>query len=122
MVCVRYLLTEDYYFFVLTRNFKSDPIESLFGSLRMTFGCNDMLNVRAALSVFEKLLKTVIVASNAASNIAHKECIAMSGPVLADTLSSAQLASASAPKPPLRSTVQAVPQLPSARLVLQTSY
>nr|XP_050042076.2 uncharacterized protein LOC126539322 [Dermacentor andersoni] len=117
VVCVRYLLTEEKFSFVLTRKFNSDPNESLFGCLQMSSGCNDMLDVRAALSGLEKLLKTRIAVSNAASNIAHKE--RMSGHILHDTLSSAQPASASAPMPPLTSTVQAVPQLSRARLPLQ---
>ncbi|XP_050032440.1 uncharacterized protein [Dermacentor andersoni] len=106
VACVRYLLTEEKFSFVLTRKFNSDPIESLFGSLRMSSGCNDMLDVRAALSGLEKLLKTGIAVSNAASNIAHKECGAMSGHILSSM-------------PPLPSTVQAVPKLSRARLALQ---
>ncbi|KAH8037906.1 hypothetical protein HPB51_018394 [Rhipicephalus microplus] len=44
VVCIKYLLTEEKFLFVLTRKFNSDPIESLFGTLRMSSGCNDMLN------------------------------------------------------------------------------
>lgn len=76
-----------------------------------------MWDVRAALSGLDKLLQTVIAASNAASNIALKEHAAMSGHVVDGKLSSAQRASASIPV--LTSTVQAVPQLLRARLVLR---
>ncbi|KAH9360812.1 hypothetical protein HPB48_002826 [Haemaphysalis longicornis] len=53
------------FMFVLTRHFNSDPIESLFGTLRMYSGSNDVLDARAALSRLEKMLKTGIAASNA---------------------------------------------------------
>ncbi|XP_049272289.1 uncharacterized protein LOC125758736 [Rhipicephalus sanguineus] len=57
VACIKYLLTEEKFLFVLTRKFNSDPIESLFGTLRMSSGCNDMLDVRSVLSGLEKVLK-----------------------------------------------------------------
>ncbi|KAH7986172.1 hypothetical protein HPB49_026095 [Dermacentor silvarum] len=76
--CIKYLLTEEKFLFVLTRKFNSDPIESLFGTLRMSAGCNDMLNVRSVLSGLEKVLKTGIAASSVTSNVAHSERAQMS--------------------------------------------
>uniref|UniRef100_A0A147BC10 Putative transposase protein n=1 Tax=Ixodes ricinus TaxID=34613 RepID=A0A147BC10_IXORI len=69
--CVRHLLTKEHYLFVLTRKFSSDPIESLFGTLRRSVGCNDQLDVRSTLSGLEKMLKTGIATASRASNVAH---------------------------------------------------
>lgn len=55
--CIRYLLSTEEFHFVLTRKFSSDPIESLFGTLRRSVGCNDQLDVRAVISGLEKVLK-----------------------------------------------------------------
>ncbi|KAH9361988.1 hypothetical protein HPB48_014927 [Haemaphysalis longicornis] len=71
--CIRYLLKTENFMFVLTRNFNSDLIELLFGTLRMSAGSNDVLDVRAALSGLQKMLKTGIAASNALSIVAHAQ-------------------------------------------------
>ncbi|KAL1441843.1 hypothetical protein MTO96_008235 [Rhipicephalus appendiculatus] len=42
--CIQFLLNECDFMFVLTRKFSSDPIESLFGFLRRTAGCNDVMD------------------------------------------------------------------------------
>ncbi|KAH7958919.1 hypothetical protein HPB49_006517 [Dermacentor silvarum] len=78
VACIKYLLTEEKFLFVLTRKFNSDPIESPFDTLRMSAGCNDMLNVRSVLSGLEKVLKTGIAASSVTSNVAHSERAQMS--------------------------------------------
>lgn len=88
VACTKYLLREERFFFVLTRRFNSDPIESLFGTLRMSSGCNDTLDVRAALSGLEKVLKTGIATANAASNVAHSEVVVMSGSLPANASAS----------------------------------
>ncbi|KAH9368850.1 hypothetical protein HPB48_004349 [Haemaphysalis longicornis] len=59
--------------FLLTHKFNSDPIESLFGTLRMSAGSNDVLGVRAALPGLHKMLKAEIAASNALSNVTHAQ-------------------------------------------------
>lgn len=43
--CIHYLHLTEKFHFVLTRKFSSDPIESLFGTLRRSVGCNDQLDV-----------------------------------------------------------------------------
>lgn len=106
VACTKYLLTEEKFLFVLTRKFNSDPIESLFGTLRMSSGCNDMLNVRSVLSGLEKVLKTGIAASSATSNVAHSEC--------AVNVSTGTLPTEASPSP-----AQQLPQLQRAALVLQ---
>ncbi|KAH8039806.1 hypothetical protein HPB51_008914 [Rhipicephalus microplus] len=67
--CIQFLLNECDFTFVLTRKFSSDPIESLFGFLRRTAGCNDVMDVRSAVSGLEKILKTGIVTSSDRSNV-----------------------------------------------------
>ncbi|KAG0443010.1 hypothetical protein HPB47_015386 [Ixodes persulcatus] len=68
--CIRYLLREREFGFVLTRKFSGDPLEALFGFLRRTAGCNDALNMRATLNGLEKMLKTGLIASSNQSNVA----------------------------------------------------
>ncbi|KAH8026692.1 hypothetical protein HPB51_024191 [Rhipicephalus microplus] len=105
VACIKYLLTEETFLFVLTRKFNSDPIESLFGTLRMSSGCNDMLNVRSVLQGLEKVLKTGLAASSMASNVAHRECAQMSTGTLLTEASP--------------SLTQQLPQLQRAACVLQ---
>lgn len=81
------LPTVENFRFALTQKFNSDPIESLFGILQRAAGCNDALDVCAALSGLQKVLKIGIVASNALSNVAHNEQTVMSQTV-SDTPSS----------------------------------
>ncbi|KAL1414067.1 hypothetical protein MTO96_000974 [Rhipicephalus appendiculatus] len=71
--CIRYLLLTERFHFVLTRKFSSDPVESLFGTLRRSVGCNDQLDVRAAISGLEKVLKTGIAATSQDSNVVRTE-------------------------------------------------
>ncbi|KAH8031788.1 hypothetical protein HPB51_020859 [Rhipicephalus microplus] len=44
-------------------------MESFFGFLRRTAGCNDLVDVRSALRGVEKMLKTGIVAASQKSNV-----------------------------------------------------
>lgn len=66
--CIRYLFTEEKFLFVLICKFNSGPIESLSGTLRVSYGCNDMLHFRS-LSGLEKVLKTGIAAFSMASDL-----------------------------------------------------
>ncbi|KAH6920485.1 hypothetical protein HPB50_028529 [Hyalomma asiaticum] len=79
--CIRFLLHRGFKF-VLTRKFSSDPIESLFGTLRRSAGCNDMLDVRSALSGLEKMLKTGIVAASSTSNVHSSSSFFSSGNII----------------------------------------
>ncbi|KAH6920113.1 hypothetical protein HPB50_028899 [Hyalomma asiaticum] len=119
VACTRYLLTEENFLFVLTRRFNSDPIESLFGTLRMSSGTNDMLDVRAALSGLEKILKTGIAAANVASNVAHAENVT-SAPLPGSASSSQPASTSSALVSSAANTdVQTPPSLKKAVVVLQ---
>ncbi|KAH6919543.1 hypothetical protein HPB50_029459 [Hyalomma asiaticum] len=79
--CIRFLLHRGFKF-VLTRKFSSDPIESLFGTLRRSAGCNDMLDVRSALSGLEKMLKTGIVAASSTTNVHSSSSFFSSGNII----------------------------------------
>lgn len=59
--CVRYLLEDKQFAFVLTRKFSSDQIEALFGFLRRSAGCHDQLDVKSAVTGLETILKIGIV-------------------------------------------------------------
>ncbi|KAH7979598.1 hypothetical protein HPB49_010001 [Dermacentor silvarum] len=71
--CIRYLLEEMSFHFVLTRKMSSDPIESFFGWLRKSAGSNDQTDVRAVLTGIEKTLKTGIASASNTSNIMAAE-------------------------------------------------
>ncbi|KAH6947863.1 hypothetical protein HPB50_021848 [Hyalomma asiaticum] len=79
--CIRFLLQRGFNF-VLARKFSSDPIESLFGTLRRSAGCNDMLDVSRALSGFEKMLKTGIVAASNTSSVHSSSSFFPSGNIV----------------------------------------
>ncbi|KAH6946725.1 hypothetical protein HPB50_014765 [Hyalomma asiaticum] len=99
--------------------FNSDPIESLFGTLRMSSGTNDMLDVRAALSGLEKILKTGIAAANVTSNVAHAESVT-SSPLPGSASSSQPVCTSSALVSSAANTdVQTPPSLKKAVVVLQ---
>ncbi|KAH6933855.1 hypothetical protein HPB50_018610 [Hyalomma asiaticum] len=78
--CIRFLLHRGFKF-VLTRKFSSDPIGSLFGTLRRSAGSNDMMDVRSALSGLEKMLKTGIVAASSTSNVHSSSSFFSSGAI-----------------------------------------
>ncbi|KAH6942939.1 hypothetical protein HPB50_012246 [Hyalomma asiaticum] len=69
VMCIRFLLTEKKFIFVLTRKFSSDPIEALFGFLRRTAGCNGAMDMTSVLCGMEKMLKTGIISSSLQSNV-----------------------------------------------------
>ncbi|KAH8033744.1 hypothetical protein HPB51_015776 [Rhipicephalus microplus] len=69
----RHLLSRENFRFVLSRKFNSDPIESLFGTLRKSLGSNDTLDVRSVMSGLEKLLKMGIAAGPEGSNVLHEQ-------------------------------------------------
>ncbi|KAH8021746.1 hypothetical protein HPB51_016810 [Rhipicephalus microplus] len=102
-----------------TLRFNSDPIESLFATLRMSSGTNDMLDVRAALSGLEKILKTGIAAANVTSNVIHTESVT-SAPLPGSTSSSQLVCTSSALVSSSANTdVQTPPSLKKAVVVLQ---
>ncbi|KAH9384421.1 hypothetical protein HPB48_026428 [Haemaphysalis longicornis] len=82
MQCMRLLLSELRFQFVLTRKLSSDPTESFFGILLRCAGCNDMLDVRSTRCGIEKVLKTGIVASSKSSNVSSSTYFCSSHPIV----------------------------------------
>lgn len=68
VMCVKFLL-ESGFFYVLTRNLSSDPVELLFSALRQMAGGNDCLDARAVTFSLEKVLRTGIMCASQASNV-----------------------------------------------------
>ncbi|KAL1462049.1 hypothetical protein MTO96_043244 [Rhipicephalus appendiculatus] len=68
VLCVKYLLESGFYY-VLTRNFSSDPVELLFSSLRQMAGGNDCLDARAVTFSLERILRTGTLCPSEASNV-----------------------------------------------------
>jgi len=52
----KYLLDEAKFDYVLTERLNSDPIEGLFGNVRLFRGCNDMVDARAGTFALQKIL------------------------------------------------------------------
>ncbi|KAK8771593.1 hypothetical protein V5799_025161 [Amblyomma americanum] len=74
VLCIKYLL-ESGFFYVLTRNLSSDPVEVLFSALRQMAGCNDCLDARAVTFGLEKLLRTGILCASQASNVGNGQSV-----------------------------------------------
>ncbi|KAL1476183.1 hypothetical protein MTO96_036703 [Rhipicephalus appendiculatus] len=68
VLCVKYLLESGFYY-VLTRNFSSDPVELLFSSMRQMAGGNDWLDARAVTFSLERILRTGTLCPSEASNV-----------------------------------------------------
>ena len=56
--CVRYLLQERKFKFVLTRRFSTDNIERMFGTIRSMCGGNNKCGVASAIFGINKILRT----------------------------------------------------------------
>ncbi|KAH6919553.1 hypothetical protein HPB50_029469 [Hyalomma asiaticum] len=75
-----FLTTETYEALLLT----TDPIESLFGTLRRSLGCNDQQDARSAVSGLQKLPKTGIASASENRNVLRSEEAGRNnGPVVA---------------------------------------
>lgn len=66
--CVKYLLNNGFYY-VLTRKFSSDPVESLFSSIRAMNGGNDASDAKASTFAINKILQTGLLLHSDASNV-----------------------------------------------------
>jgi len=72
VACIKYLLTEGAFNFVLTRRFSGDPVEALFGSLRQASGCHYQQDAAAVTSALKKMLVTGIIASTKDGNVVEE--------------------------------------------------
>ena len=66
---VKYLLNVKKFFFVLTRPFQSDPVESFFSNLRQLNGCLYHVEARGALLAIEKMLRTGLARASINGNV-----------------------------------------------------
>lgn len=71
--CIRYLLEEISFHFVLTRKMSSDPVKSFFGWLGKSAGANHQTDVCAVLTGIEKTVKTGVILASSTSNIMAAE-------------------------------------------------
>jgi hypothetical protein len=67
--CIKYLLTETNFYFVLTRAFNSDAIESMFSNIRMRGGSHDATDANAAHYAIQNILKSGIIKSAPSANV-----------------------------------------------------
>nr|XP_050024320.2 uncharacterized protein LOC126518586 [Dermacentor andersoni] len=74
VLCIKYLL-ESGFFYVLTKNLSSDPVELLFSSLRQMAGGNDCLDARAVTFSLERILRTGSLCPSQASNIENGQTV-----------------------------------------------
>ncbi|KAG0433889.1 hypothetical protein HPB47_019505 [Ixodes persulcatus] len=74
VLCVKFLL-ESGFFYVLTRNLSSDPVELLFSSLRQMAGGNDCLDARAVTFSLERILRTGNLCPSQSSNVENGQAV-----------------------------------------------
>ncbi|EFA03660.1 Transposable element P transposase-like Protein [Tribolium castaneum] len=56
--CVKYLISDLNFYYVLTRKFNSDAVESIFSNVRLRGGSNDITDCRAAEYALRQILRT----------------------------------------------------------------
>ncbi|KAK8778513.1 hypothetical protein V5799_020148 [Amblyomma americanum] len=74
VLCIMYLL-ESGFFYVLTRNFSSDPVELLSSSLRKMAGGNHHLDARAVAFSLERILRTGSLCPSQVSNVENGQTV-----------------------------------------------
>ena len=67
--CIRYLLQERHFKYVLTRKFSTDHIEMMFGSIRGMAGGNNKVEVPSATFAWDKIARTQLVYSSNEYNV-----------------------------------------------------
>jgi hypothetical protein len=60
-LCIKYLIGDLDFFYVLTRSFSSDPVESLFANVRLRGGCNDLTDCRTAEYALRQILRSGLI-------------------------------------------------------------
>ena len=71
-LCIKFLLTQAGFYYVLTRSFSSDAIEATFSHIRLRGGSQDQTDARAAEYALRQILRCGIVKVSASSNPAEK--------------------------------------------------
>jgi hypothetical protein len=67
-MCIHYLISELNFFYVLTRNFSSDAVESIFSNVRLRGGSNDLTDSKAAEYVLRPILRSGLIKSVKSTN------------------------------------------------------
>ena len=74
-MCIRYLIEDLKFYYVLTRSFSSDAVETLFSNIRHRGGSNDLIYCRAADHAIKQILKSGLINSvnsgNAMANVEY---------------------------------------------------
>jgi hypothetical protein len=84
--CIKYLLEESGFYFVLTRSFSSDAIESMFSSVRLQGGSQDATDARAAHYAIKRIIQSGLITSSPSANIlADCSTVARTGALRCDT-------------------------------------
>ncbi|CAH1366015.1 unnamed protein product, partial [Tenebrio molitor] len=68
-LCIKYLISDLIFFYVLTRNFSSDAVESIFSNVRLRGGSNDLTDCKAAEHALRQILKSGLIKIVNNSNI-----------------------------------------------------
>jgi hypothetical protein len=68
ITCIRFLLQESGFYYVLTRSFSSDAVEATFSHVRLRGGSNDAMDARTAEYAMRQILRCGIVKASKFSN------------------------------------------------------
>ena len=71
--CIKYLLEESGFFYVLTRAFSSDAVESMFSNVRLCGGSQDATDARAAHYAIKRIIKSGLVTTSESANV-YSDC------------------------------------------------
>jgi hypothetical protein len=69
-LCVKFLLQEAGFYYVLTRSFNSDAIEGMFSHIRLKGGSNDATDARTAEYAIRQILRCGIIKASSSANTA----------------------------------------------------
>ncbi|EFA11970.1 Transposable element P transposase-like Protein [Tribolium castaneum] len=67
-LCISYLLKDLNFYYVLTRRFSSDPVESIFAHVRLRGGSNDLTDCRAVEHALRQILRSGLIKNVKSSN------------------------------------------------------
>jgi hypothetical protein len=70
-MCIKFLLNEAGFYYVLPRSFSSDPIEGMFSHIRLKGGSQDQTDARAADYAIRQILRCGIVKASSSANTAQ---------------------------------------------------
>lgn len=77
--CVKYLLNEQHFYYVLTRTFSSDAVESMFSNVRMQGGSHDATDAKTAHYAIQQILKSGIIRTASSANVPANDVSSTAG-------------------------------------------